>query len=29
VADGPPRFVTVTAFTAGPGPAVELPIEFV
>jgi hypothetical protein len=29
VGDEPPRFVTVTAFTAGPGPAVELPIEFV
>jgi hypothetical protein len=29
VADGPPRFVTVTAFTGGPGPAIELPIEFV
>jgi hypothetical protein len=29
VGDAPPRFVTVTAFTAGPGPAAELPIEFV
>ena len=29
VGDAPPRFVTVTAFTAGPGPAAQLPIEFV
>lgn len=29
VADAPPRCVTVMAFTGGPGPAVQLPIEFV
>ena len=29
VGDAPPRFVTVIAFTGGPGPTVELPIEFV